>query len=193
MRLLSTVTILSFFVFSAFASSCKTTSSASTEPVSPEVVKETVKETITTGPTSTIPAIDVKTLEGKTVSIKEYVGQGKITVISFWATWCSPCKRELDAIADLYPDWQEEYDVELVAITIDNSRQLTKVPGVVSSKNWEYNVLSDSNQQLQNALNFQTIPQTFVLDKEGNIGYSHNGYNPGDEIALEDVIAEYAK
>jgi peroxiredoxin len=139
------------------------------------------------------PSLDLKSLDGKTVSTDEFVKDGKVTVISFWATWCSPCKRELDAIADLYPDWQEEYDVELVAVTIDNSRQLTKVPGIVSSKNWDYTVLADSKQKLQRALNFETIPQTFVLDKEGNIVYSHNGYNPGDEDDLEDVIAKYAK
>ncbi len=139
------------------------------------------------------PSVELKSLDGKTVNSKSFVEDGKVTVISFWATWCSPCKRELDAIADLYPDWQDEYDVELVAITIDNARQLTKVPGIVSSKNWDYKVLSDSKQQLQRALNFETIPQTFVLDQKGNIVYSHNGYNPGDEDHLEEVIAKYAK
>lgn len=139
------------------------------------------------------PSVNLKSLDGKTVSTDSFIKDGKVTVISFWATWCSPCKRELDAIADLYPDWQEEYDVELVAITIDNARQLTKVPGIVSSKNWDYNVLSDSKQQLQRALSFETIPQTFVLDKEGKIVYSHNGYNPGDEDHLEEIIAKHAK
>lgn len=139
------------------------------------------------------PTVSLKSLDGKTVSTDDFIKDGKVTVISFWATWCSPCKRELDAIAELYPDWQDEYDVEVIAITIDNSRQLTKVPGIVSSKNWEYTVLSDSKQKLQRALNFETIPQTFVLDKQGNIVYSHNGYNPGDEDELEEVIAQYAK
>ncbi len=139
------------------------------------------------------PTVNLKSLDGKTVSTDDFIKDGKVTVISFWATWCSPCKRELDAIADIYPDWVDEYDVEVVAITIDNSRQLTKVPGIVSSKKWDYTVLSDSKQKLQRALNFETIPQTFVLDKEGNIVYSHNGYNPGDEDELEDVIAKYAK
>jgi len=142
---------------------------------------------------NTFPSVNLKSLDGKTVNTDSFIKDGKVTIISFWATWCSPCKRELDAIADLYPDWQDEYDVELVAITIDNARQLTKVPGIVSSKNWDYNVLADSKQQLQRALSFETIPQTFVLDKDGNIVYSHNGYNPGDEDHLEEIIAKYAK
>jgi len=140
----------------------------------------------------TFPSVDIKTLDGKTANIQDFVGKGKITVVSFWATWCSPCKRELDAIADIYPDWQEEYDVEFLAITIDNTRALAKVPAMVSSKGWEYTVLSDSKQELQRALNFQTIPQTFLLDGSGQIIYSHNGYNPGDEYELEEKIKEAA-
>jgi len=134
------------------------------------------------------PSVNVKTIEGKTVNIQDYVGQGKVTVVSFWATCCSPCKRELDAVADIYPDWQEDYDVEFIAITIDNARALAKVPAMVASKGWEYTVLSDSKQELQRALNFQTIPQTFLLDSSGEIIYSHNGYNPGDEYELEEKI-----
>lgn len=137
-----------------------------------------------------IPSVKIKTLEGQSVDIQDYIGNGKITVISFWATWCSPCKKELDAIADLYPEWKEDYDVEFIAITIDNARALSKVPAMVSSKGWEYTILSDANQDLQRALNFQTIPQTFLLDGEGKILYSHSGYNPGDEFELEDHIIE---
>lgn len=144
------------------------------------------------GPYSTVPSVDIKTLEGQTVNIQDYVGNGKITVMSFWATWCSPCKRELDAIADIYEDWQEEYDMELLAVTIDDARSMAKVPALVETKGWEYTILADSKRELQKALNFQTVPQTFLIDAEGNIVYTHSGYNPGDEIELEDKIAELA-
>ena len=124
----------------------------------------------------------------KTVNIKDFVGKGKITVVSFWATWCSPCKRELDAIAEIYPDWQEEYDMEMIAVTIDDARGVAKVPAMVASKGWEYIVLSDSKQELQRALNFQTVPQTFLLNGAGEIIYTHSGYSPGDEYELEEKI-----
>ena len=139
-----------------------------------------------------IPEVALKTLEGQTVNTADYINNGKITVFSFFATWCTPCKKELDAIADLYEEWQEEYDVELVAITIDDSRQLTKVKPLVSQKGWDYIVLSDVKKQLMQALNFQTIPQTFVVDQEGNTVYAHSGYAPGDEYELEDKIAALA-
>jgi len=120
--------------------------------------------------------------------MKQIFAKGKVTVISFWATWCSPCKRELDAIAEIYPDWQEDYDVELLAVTIDDARGVAKVPAMVSSKGWEYKVLSDSKQELQRALNFQTVPQTFLLNAAGEIVYTHSGYSPGDEFELEEEI-----
>ena len=144
-------------------------------------------------PTSKMPNVNLKTLDGKTINIQEFANNGKITVISFWATWCSPCKKELDAISELYGEWVEAYGVELVAVTIDNARQLAKVKPMVAQKGWEFTVLSDSKQELQRALNFQTIPQTFLLDKEGNIVYKHSGYSPGDEYELEDHIAELAE
>lgn len=149
--------------------------------------------TLTDTPTKTFPSVTIKTLDGKSVNIKDYVGQGKITVVSFWATWCSPCKRELDALATLYPEWQEKYDVEIVAVTIDNARALAKVPGIVASKDWEFTILSDAKQELQRSLNFQAIPQVFLLDANGNIIYSHSGYNPGDEFELEEKIEKNFK
>jgi len=139
-------------------------------------------------PESTLPDVNIKTLDGQTVSIRDYVGNGNVTILSFWATWCSPCKRELDAIADIYEEWQEEYGVNIVAVTIDNARSLPKVKPLIESKGWEYTILSDTKGELQNALNFQTIPQTFLLDEEGIIVWTHSGYSPGDEYELEDEL-----
>lgn len=186
MRLLTTLTLVASFLCSAIGLA----NMGTTEPVTTAKVATTVP---TSGPSSNIPSVDIKTLEGKVVNIKDYVGKGKITVISFWATWCSPCKRELDAIAEIYPDWQEEFGVELLAITVDDARSLAKVPSLIETKGWEYTILADSKQELQKAMNFQTVPQTFLLDAEGNIVYTHAGYNPGDEIELEEKIAKLAK
>ena len=140
----------------------------------------------------TVPEVNVKTLEGQSVNIQDYTNDGKITVISFWATWCAPCKKELNAISDVYDQWQEDYDMQLVAVSIDNARALRKIKPMVDGYSWDYIVLSDANEELKKALNFQTVPQTFLIDQEGNIVYSHSGYSPGDENELEEKIAELA-
>ncbi len=139
---------------------------------------------------TTWPSATIKDLNGAPVDVQKYAQNNKKTIISFWATWCIPCKKELDAIAEVYPDWVEDYNVELIAINIDNARSLSKVKPMVSAKNWEYEVLSDANQDLMRILNFQTVPYTFLLDESGKIVYEHTGYLAGDEYELEDKLKE---
>jgi peroxiredoxin len=141
----------------------------------------------------TLPEVTIKTLTGQPVNIKDHASNEKITVLSFWATWCSPCKKELDAIMDYYPEWEEDLGVEIVAISIDDTRGLTKVKPMVEQKGWEYIIYSDINQELRQSLNFQAIPQTFVIDKKGDIVYSHSGYVPGDEVELDEFLRELAE
>lgn len=136
-----------------------------------------------------LPDVMVRTLDGKSARIKSYTSN-TLTVISFWATWCSPCKRELDAMVELYPVWKEKYQIELLAISTDNPRQLAKVRPMVAAQGWPYVILTDANAELKNALNFQAIPHTLIVDKDGNIVYEHTGYLPGDELELEKKIVE---
>lgn len=141
----------------------------------------------------TVPSVTVKTLDGQVVNLKDYAAKsGKTLVIDFWATWCSPCKKELDTVSDYYEDWQKKYNVEILAITIDNQRALPKVPGIVESKGWEYTIFAGNEEDMRNAFNFQTIPQTVVADKNGNIVFEHSGYVPGDEEELEKAVAKAA-
>jgi len=132
-----------------------------------------------------VPDIALKTLKKQNVQLANVLQEADYTVLSFWASWCAPCKRELNTISEVYEDWQKDYNMQLVAITIDDQRMLSKVPGIVSSNWWEYVVLSDAELALKNALNIATIPRTMIVDKDGNILYDHNGYKPGDELDLE--------
>ena len=139
-----------------------------------------------------LPNINLKDVKGNNVNISKIDNDGKPMIISFWATWCKPCKNELDAISYLYEDWQENYDVELVAITIDTRRNMAQVGPMVESKGWEYTILSAVQSDMENAFNFNFIPQTLLIDKKGNIVYTHSSYNPGDEDELEKYLEKYA-
>ena len=156
----------------------------------PATAKETAKELFTN---KDLPDVEIKDIDGKPVKIGEFGKKGKITVINFWATWCGPCKLELNNIAELYKDWQKDYDVQIVAVSVDDSRNAAKVKSYVNGRNWPYTVLLDDNQALMRAINFQAPPYTLLLDKTGNIVSSHNGYKEGDEYILEDQIKALAK
>lgn len=144
-----------------------------------------------------LPDTPIKTMSGKSVVLADYVGNtakpGKITVISLWATWCVNCLVELDAIAEVYEQWQADYDMQLIAITVDTRRQLAKAGPLAKTRGWEYILLSDANQALKNVLNFQSIPHTLLIDQTGHIVYVHSGYTQGDESILEDKIKELRK
>lgn len=141
----------------------------------------------------TIPTVNVKNLQGKTVSTKLFKNDGKPMVISFWATWCSPCKKELNNIAEVYEDWQDETGVKLIAVSIDDARNKHKVKPYVDSKGWEYEVYIDANQDLKRAMNVNNVPYTFLVDGNGKIVYEHNNYVPGDEDNLYKKIKMLVK
>lgn len=136
----------------------------------------------------TLPDITIKDMNGKSVNVSDYGKSGKITVISFWATWCGPCKKELKNINELLEDWEEQYDMQLVAISTDDSRNTVKVKPFVNGQGWEFDVLLDTNQEVQRALNAPNIPFTVLIDQNGKIVYTHLGYQEGDEYELEKKI-----
>jgi len=153
----------------------------------------TIAFSVTVEAQNKLPEVTVTKLNGEKVNIGDFGKNGKITVLNFWATWCSPCKKELSNIQDMYGDWQEDYDMELLAISIDDSRSVARVKSYVSGQAWEYEVLLDVNQDLKRSLNFSTVPYTLLIDQEGNIVYKHQGYVDGDEYELEDKIKELKK
>lgn len=143
--------------------------------------------------TKPLPAADVKTLDGKKINTSTIANDGKPMIISFWATWCKPCKKELDAISEVYEEWQKETGVKLIAISIDDSRSSGKVVTDTKSHAWEYEVYLDENQDFKRAMNVNNVPHTFIVNGNGEIVWQHNSYSEGDEAHLFEVLKKVAK
>ena len=139
-----------------------------------------------------VPAVDLKDIDGVLFNTSKLSNNGKPMLIDFWATWCGPCKAELNAIADEYADWQKETGVKLVAVSIDDARNMEKVKPYVDGKNWEYQVLLDPNGDFKRALNVNNVPHIFLLDGEGNIVWQQNSSAPGDETKIFQLVKKLA-
>jgi len=139
------------------------------------------------GTGKSLPSVKLTDIEGKTVNTAALGFKGPV-VISFWATWCAPCKRELNTIEELYEGWQEETGVNLVAVSIDDEKTKASVAPYVNSKEWDYMVLLDPNGDFKRAMGVNNVPHTFLIDQNGTIVYSHNSYAPGDEDKLYEEI-----
>lgn len=135
---------------------------------------------------------NLTTLDNKSVTLEEVIKKENITVVSFWATWCVPCINELDAIAEVYDDWQEDINVEVIAVSIDDARGQKRVKPLVNGKGWDYKILLDKNQDLQRLLNISSIP-FLVIIKDNKIVLKHSGYAPGIEEALYKKILKLSK
>ena len=135
-----------------------------------------------------LPSVDVKTINGKSININSIENNEMPIVINFWATWCKPCKKELNNIAEVYDEWQDETGVKIIAISIDDTRSMSKVAPYVNSVGWEYEVYLDPNGDLKRAMGVSTVPHTFLLNSKKEIVWQHRGYVDGDEDELFDEI-----
>ncbi|MFZ4520091.1 MAG: TlpA family protein disulfide reductase [Bacteroidales bacterium] len=135
-----------------------------------------------------LPSVKLKTVKGLPFTSDSIVNNGKPVIISFWATWCKPCVRELTTIADVYDDWVKETGVKLYAISVDDSRSMTLVAPMVNGKGWEYTVLLDPNSDFKRAMNVGPIPHTFLLNGKGQVVFQHTSFAEGDELNLIDMV-----
>ena len=135
-----------------------------------------------------LPNVKLQDVNGNTVQTGTISNDGKPIVISFFATWCKPCLRELKAIHEVYPDWQDETGVKMYIVSIDQAQDANKVKPLVDGFGWEYEVLLDPNGDFKRAMNVQNVPHVFVLDGKGKIVYNHAGYVDGGEQDIYDAL-----
>ena len=140
-----------------------------------------------------LPSVMLKTLDGKTVDTSKLNNNGKPFIISFFATWCKPCNRELKAIHEQYAEWQEETGVKVIAISIDQAQNINKVKPLVDSEEWEYEILLDPNSEFRRAMGVQMIPHVFIIGGDGTIVEARSGYTDGGENHLIEKVRELVK
>jgi cytochrome c biogenesis protein CcmG/thiol:disulfide interchange protein DsbE len=137
---------------------------------------------------SLAPHFEAENLDGKKVELKELLKEGPV-LISFWATWCKPCIKELNQLQKVYKKYKEK-GFEILAIDVDGPRSISKVKPKVKGLKWEFPVLWDKSKKIYRKYHVLGIPHTVLIDPSGKIRYTHTTYRPGDEEVIKKKIEE---
>ncbi len=140
-----------------------------------------------------LPTTKIRDINGKQVSFNEAFEKGKITMVSFWATWCIPCKQEIAAIKGKLGDWKKEVDFNYITVSEDDSRATAMVKTYAKSQGWTFPVYTDPNNDLKRSLNFQNIPFTIIVDQNGKVVFQHSGYDAGGEEELFEKLKSLSR
>jgi peroxiredoxin len=145
---------------------------------------------ITVAASAQVPSVTVENAKGESFDTSLLLKEGTPMILSFWSTSCKPCIRELDAVYDAMPDWIEEADFRVVAVSTDDSRLLAKARSFAEGRGWgeEFTLLFDKNQDFMRAMNVSVVPHVFVIDGKGKVVYSHTAYVPGGEVELFEAV-----
>lgn len=135
-----------------------------------------------------MPKFSLSDLNGKMVSSQSLLGKGPI-VVNFWATWCIPCMQEMTAMKPMFDKYKAK-GLQVISISIDDTKTQPKVPAMVKLKAFPYTILLDPNKEVYNKFNISNAPELLVIDKNGKIVLHHQGYAPGDEKETEKVVKE---
>ncbi len=111
-----------------------------------------------------LPDLELSDVNGNKINVSSYSNDSTIQVFSFWATWCVPCKEELNNIAEIYEDWQKDYNVEIIAVSVDDAKTRAQAKSYAEGQGWKYTVLLDSNKDLQRLLGGQSVPFTVITE-----------------------------
>jgi peroxiredoxin len=115
------------------------------------------------------PEFEVKDLEGKPMSLKQY--KGKVVLLTFWATWCRPCRIEIPHFNSLQEEYGKKH-LAVISLSLDNPKRMPpeKLAEFVKNNKINYRVAMDTTNKI--ALAFggaRNIPTSFLVDREGNL------------------------
>lgn len=137
------------------------------------------------------PNFKIEDINGKTYELEKEIGSGPV-IINFWATWCIPCREELPKLHEIYKDLKEQ-GLKLFSISIDDERSSSKVEPFVKQKGFTFPVLLDPASSVRQKYYATDVPFTVILDKTGNIVYSHQSYKKGDELKIREIVESLLK
>ena len=133
-----------------------------------------------------LPDLSVRLLDGKKVRLSALLEEGPL-LVSFWATWCAPCKKEMIFLEEFHQKYNEN-SFRVLAISTDSPKSMSKVKSYIRAKKYTFLVGIDPNQDIAKKMNALLMPTTLILNKDRKVSWYHQGFIPGDEKEIEAQI-----
>lgn len=133
-----------------------------------------------------LPDLSIKLLDGKQVRLSVLLEEGPL-LVSFWATWCAPCKKEMIFLEEFHQKYNEN-SFRVLAISTDSPKSMSKVKSYIRAKKHTFLVGIDPNQDIAKKMNALLMPTTLILNKDRKVSWYHQGFIPGDEKEIEAQI-----
>ena len=133
-----------------------------------------------------LPDLSIRLLDGKRVRLSTLLEEGPL-LVSFWATWCAPCKKEMIFLEEFHQKYNEN-SFRVLAISTDSPKSMSKVKSYIRAKKHTFLVGIDPNQDIAKKMNALLMPTTLILNKDRKGSWYHQGFIPGDEKEIEAQI-----
>lgn len=129
--------------------------------------------------TKEIVDIEVTDIHGTTMPLSSILMNDRNYVVSIMASWCGPCKTELNAFQKVAEDWICDLNTEVIAISIEKPSDTYKLAQLVEKQDWTMQVVHDKMSYTGRSLDVFDIPHTFLINKKREIVYTTEGYSSG--------------
>ncbi|EHR40022.1 TlpA family protein disulfide reductase [Alishewanella jeotgali] len=126
------------------------------------------------------------TLDGKDVLLENY--QGKVVVISFWASWCAPCLKELPVLNSIQQDVGQDL-MQVIAVNHKEDRKRYRRLHKVMSESLTSLVFThDQRGRIGDAYGVEALPTLYVIDKTGKVAYHKVGFGESSIDSIVDIL-----
>ena len=134
------------------------------------------------------PDFTLKSRSGKNIRLAEL--RGKVVMLNFWASWCTPCREEMPLLEKIHQRY-ESLGFTLLGINIENTHD--DVKKFLSDVKVSFPVLYDTTNKVSELYSISAMPTTILIDRDGNMRFLHKGYKPGYEESYRQQVKTLLK